>query len=159
MTGQALYSQLPEELDKRNGFKDIKMMSDVTQYEGLEYNGDIEDEKFKNLSLYLAKKDYYTTIGTVKVHEVEVLAYKGEVYKIRVVTDKDTKLYGGLKQAFGEPNFSPRSNNYYWATDNLVLIYKSHSKNKLELTYQSYLIEEKLKMEKKEEIETISEDF
>lgn len=159
VASQALFAQSAEELDNRNGFKDIKMVSDVTQYEGLRYDRDIEDEKFQNFSVYTAKKEHYESIGTVKVHELEVLAFKGEVYKIKVVTDKNTKLYGGLKKAFGEPNYSPRSDNYYWATDNLVLIFKSHSKNKLQLTYQSYIVEQKLKQEKKDEIQSISEDF
>ena len=156
---QPLFSQSVLELDKRNGFKDIKMVSDVTQYEGLEYDGDIEDEKFKTLSVYKSKKGFYESIGPVVVHEVEVLAYKGEVYKIHVITEKDPKLYHGLKKAFGKVTHSPRSNNYYWATDNLVLIYESYSKNKLRLIYQSYIIEAKLKQEKKDEIDSISEDF
>ena len=44
-------AQSVEELDKRNGFKDIKLATQVELYEGLEYKNEIEDKLFKQLSV------------------------------------------------------------------------------------------------------------
>jgi len=156
---QSSLAQTTEELDKRNGFKDIKLATEVHQYEGLEYKEEIADELFKTLSVYVKKKGYYESIGSIKIHDVEVLAYKGEVYQIKVITEKNPKLYRGLKKAFGEPTFSPRGDNYYWSTDNLGLTFGNNAKSKLQLLYTSYVMKGRLKEDKKEEIEDISEDF
>lgn len=152
-------AQSVEELDKRNGFKDIKLATEVHQYEGLEYKEEIEDELFKQLSVYTKRKGYYESIGSIKIYEVEVLAYKGEVYKIKIITEKNPKLYGGLKKAFGEPTFSPRGDNYYWSTENLGLTFGNNAKTRLQLQYTSYVMKDRLKEDKKEEIEDIADDF
>jgi hypothetical protein len=152
-------SQSVDKLEERNGFKDIKLATEVHLYEGLEYEEEIPDELFKLLTVYKSKKGYYESIGSIKIHDVEVLAYNGEVYKIKVITEKNPKLYSGLKKAFGEPIFSPRGDNYYWSTDNLNLTFGNSSKTKLQLVYTSHVMKGRLKKDKEEEIEDISEDF
>ena len=152
-------AQSTKELDKRNGFKDIKLATEIKQYEGLEYKEDITNEAFKKLSVYTKKKGYYESIGSIKIREVEVLAYKGEVYKITVITEKNPKLYNGLKKAFGEATFSYRNDNYYWSTDNITLTFGNKAKTKLKLEYTSHIMKRRLKEDKKEEIEDISQDF
>ena len=154
-----ILAQSLEELDKRNGFKDIKLASKVDQYEGLAYKAERSDKDFEQLSVYTKKKGYYESIGPIKIHEVKVLAYKGEVYKIKIITEKNPKLYAGLKKAFGTPTFSAREDNYYWAAKNTSLTFGDNAKTKLELIYTSYVIKRRIKEGKKEEIEYISEDF
>ncbi|MDH5474925.1 MAG: hypothetical protein OEX22_04480 [Cyclobacteriaceae bacterium] len=148
-----------EELGKRNGFKDIKLASDVNQYEGLEYEKEIDDEKFGKLQIYIPKKEHYTSIGIIKIVDMEVRAYNGEVYEVQVIINKDPKMYGGLKKAFGPPKYSPVTNDYFWRADSLKLMYRSFGKNQLEMVYHSYVIDRKLKDEKKEEIDDIASDF
>lgn len=152
-------AQTVEELDKRNGFKDIKLATEVHLYEGLEYQEEVVDKLFKQLAVYQNKKGYYQSIGTIKIEEIEVLAYKGDVYKIKVITEKNPKLYSGLKKAFGEPTFSPRGDNYYWSTDNINLTFGNNSKTTLQLVYTSHIVKSRLKKDKEEEIKGISEDF
>ena len=153
------HAQGVEELDKRNGFKDIKMTSPVSSYEGLEYKKDVEDEVFANAKLYVPKKGHYESIGNIKIHELEVMTYKDSIYKIRVVTNKDPNLYKGLKKAFGEPEYAYRSNKYFWNTENLVLTYVSHSKSKIEMVYFSYVMQRRAKEDKKQVVEDIVDDF
>ena len=153
------YGQNVEELEKRNGFKDIKLASDVNQYEGLEFLKEIDDEKFGKLQIYTRKDEYYTHVGSIKINGLYVTVYNGEVYLIQVIFDKDPKMYGGLKKAFGSPKFSPVTSDYFWQADSLKLIYRSYDKKQLEMIYHSYVIEWKLKDEKKEEIEDIASDF
>lgn len=149
-----------EELEKRNGFKDIKLTSLVTDYEGLELKKEgVEDETFPNSTIYTPKKGYYETIGVLKIYDLEVYAYKDSIYQIKVVTEKDPKLYKGMKKLFGEPEYGYRSEVYYWASPILKLEYTSHSKNKIEMRYFSHLMVQKRKEEKKQVVEEIADDF
>ncbi|MTI22905.1 hypothetical protein E1176_17870 [Fulvivirga sp. RKSG066] len=156
-----VYGQGVEELEKRNGFKDIKLTSSVSAYEGLELKKDDVniDETFPNSTLYTAKKGHYESIGKLKIYDLEVYAYKDSIYQINVVTEKDPNLYKGMKKLFGEPKYGYRSEVYYWSTDKLKLEYGSHSKNKIAMTYYSHLMVEKRKEEKKQVVENIADDF
>jgi hypothetical protein len=152
-------AQSLEELEKRHGFKDIKLNTDVREYTGLEFKKNISEKDFPEATYYVAKKGEYTSIGDVKVLSVEVKAYKDLIYEINVITEKTPDLYKGLKQIYGEPEFSVRTNVYYWATPNLRLSFISHSKNKLELNYFSYLVRQEVKADKAKKIDEISDDF
>lgn len=153
------FAQGIEELEKRNGFKDIKLASSVDQYDGLEFVEEIDDEKFGKLQIYTRKKEHYTSIGSIPIKDLTVRVYNGEVYQIQVLIPKDPKMYGGLKQAFGPPKFDIVNNDYFWAADSLKLIYRSYDKKVLEMLYHSRVIDRKLEMEKDEEIEDIASDF
>lgn len=154
-----LLAQTVEGLDERNGFQDIKMCSNIHDYEGLEYKKDIEHTIFPKAKLYEAKSGFYDDIGGLKVFEVTVEAYKDSVYQIKVVVEKDPRLYKGLKKIYGEPKYAYRQGTYKWAGENLRLMFASHSKNKMELTYFSFRMVDKIKEEKKQEVEDIADDF
>ena len=155
----SLFAQNVQGLQDRNGFKDIKLASDVNLYEGLIYEKEVNDEKFGKLQIYSRQKDAYASIGTIPIRDLKVTVYNGEVYLIQVIIDKNPKMYGGLKKAFGPPKFSPVTNDYFWQADSLKLIYRAYDKKQLEMIYRSFVIERKLKDEKKEEIEDIANDF
>lgn len=155
----AATAQSISELDKRNGFKDIKLNSPISQYGGLEFKKEIEDELYKEAKLYVAKKGFYESIGSIKVFDVEVKTFKDSIFQIIVVTQKNPNLYKGLKKAFGEPEYHLRKEFHHWTGENLRLSYVPYQKDKLELTYDSFLMREKLKEVKEEVIEDIISDF
>lgn len=159
MISQLTIAQDVSELDRRNGFKDIKMASEISAYEGLEFKKEIEDEVFPQAGLYTAKKGYYESIGSLKIYDLQVKTYKDSIFEVRVVTEKDPNLYKGLKKAFGEPEFAHRSGKYYWKTERLQLAYTSYSSNKIEMVYRSFIMADKLKEEKKQVVEEIVDDF
>ena len=152
-------AQSVAELDKRNGFQDIKMASAVSEYEGLEYKKDVQDKVFPQAQLYVAKKGYYTSIGSLKIYDLEVKTYKGDIFEIRIITEKDPKLYKGLKQIYGEPEYSYRAGETQWNSKNIRLSYIPHSKRKMEMVYFSHIVSARLKEEKKKKIEEIADDF
>ncbi|ELR73657.1 hypothetical protein C900_02061 [Fulvivirga imtechensis AK7] len=152
-------AQDASELDKRNGFKDIKMASNVSAYEGLEFKKDIDDDTFPDAKLYIAKKGHYESIGTLKIYDLEVKVYNDSIFEIRVITEKDPNLYKGLKKAFGEPKFGYRTGYYHWTGEQLGLAYGSYSNNKIEMVYTSYVMNKKRKEEKKQVVEDIVDDF
>lgn len=152
-------AQSVEELDKRNGFKDIKMTALITDYEGLEFKKEIESEIFPKAYQYVPKRGFYQTIGGIKIFDLEVNTYDSAVYEIRIVTEKNPNLYKALKKNFGQPEYDYRGDKYYWKTDKLRLSYDSHSKTKIEMVYFSYLMTERLKEDKEEVVEDIADDF
>ena len=152
------YAQNPE-LDKRNGFKDIKLNSPVDSYEGLELKKSVEDKIFPEAQLYTPKKGFYETVGGQKIHSLTVKTYKGDIFEIKLIVTKDANLYKGLKKNFGDPKFDLRKDEYYWSTKKLRLSYASLSKSKIVMTYSSYPMRAKLKEDKKKEIEAIADDF
>ncbi|MEO1050889.1 MAG: hypothetical protein AAFX87_09685 [Bacteroidota bacterium] len=158
----SLAQEVNEELEKRNGFKDIKLMSDVEAYEGLVLKKTEEDqitkEITKEVELFAAKKGFYQSIGSIKVQDLEVKAYKKLVYEIKVITPKNPKLYQGLKKIYGKPKFSGVE-KYVWRSTNLQLTFRSLEDNKLELVYTTFLIADTLSQEDEKEIEDIANDF
>lgn len=153
------YSQSIEELDKRNGFKDIQMNSSVLDYEGLEYQKDDEHPYYKNIKIYIPKKGYYQSIGSIKIYDMQVLTYGDSIFRIVVTTEKNPDLYKALKNTFGEPEYHLRNKFHHWTGENLRLSYIPVGKDKLELTYESFLMKDKLKEDEEEEIEEIISDF
>lgn len=154
-----LYSQSVDELDKRNGFQDIKMATNINDYPGLEYKKDVADDIFPNTRLYTTKKGFYEKIGSLKIYDLEVKTYNDSIYEIRVITEKDPNLYKGLKDIYGEPEYSYRAGTSQWNGSNLRLSYSSHSKNKMELKYYSFVMVTQLKNDKRKVVEEIADDF
>ena len=157
--GLSGYGQSPDELEKRHGFKDIRLESEVEAYPELEYKREIKDDVFPGAVLYVNKKGSYTDIGGIRVYDVEVKTYKGQIYEIRVVTDKDPNLRKGLDKAFGEAYYDFRSQAYIWNSKSVRLQFKPESKTRLELVYYSHAMEKVRKEEKKDKIEDVSDDF
>ena len=153
------YSQSPDELERRHGFKDIRLEAEVADYSDLELKKQIKDEVFPGATLYVNKKGSYTDVGGIKIHDVEVKTYKGKIYEVRVVTDKDPNLRKGLDKAFGEAYYDFRSSAYVWNSASIRLQFKPESKSRLELIYYSHAMEKMRKEEKKNKIEDVSDDF
>jgi len=154
-------AQSAADLDKKNGFQDITMLSSAKGNIKLEFQKDVDHEKVpkSQVQYYEAAKGEYKTIGTVKIHSLEVWAYDDQIFQIRVITKQDPDLYKGLRQVFGKPAYSIREDLYYWSGEKVNLTYQAVDKNKLELVYFSQLLDDILKNEKKEEINSIANDF
>lgn len=154
-----LTAQNVAELDKRNGFQDIKMASAIKSYEGLEFKKDVDNDIFPGAQLYVPIKGFYENIGDLKIYDLEVLVYKDSIFQVTVITKKNPLLYKGLKTAFGEPEFSMRTGKSQWNGHKVRLVYDDHSKKKMEMVYFSHEMVKKLKEDKKEEIIQMSDEF
>jgi hypothetical protein len=157
MISFSAWSQDVSELEERFGFKDIRLEAEISDYPQFELSGKKHDTE--GVSIYEATRDSYTSIGDIKIFDVTVLAYRGRIFEITVVTKKDSKLYKGLEKAFGKPQITVGYGAYTWKTDKLSLVFRSYSKSKLELKYHSFGFERWLKEEKEEDIEEVSSDF
>ena len=147
------------EIDKRNGFKDIKMVSHIDSVKGAILKKEFKEKGHHPASLYTIEHPDYQTIGEVKIEGIEVKTYKGLIYEILVITDKDTRLMKGMENALGKPVYNVRDESYNWVGKNVSLKFKSYSKNQLELLYGSKVVYKIMQEDKEKKIKDISGDF
>lgn len=147
------------ELDRRNGFKDLKLGSPIDSVKGAEFVKEIKEKNEFPAKLYEVENPAYKNIGEVKVKEVEVKTYKDRVYEIVVITEKDTRLMKGMVKSFGEPKYILTTDSYNWITPNLSLTFNDHSKNEIRLRYRCYPILKMMRDDKGKKIDEIAEDF
>lgn len=151
------YGQFSEELDKRNGFKDIKLLSDVTTYPGLEYWKD--DKSKADHAIYRSKKGSYEKIGDVEVYKITVYSYRDLVYEIEVVASKNEKLFRSFEKAYGKINSSLAASYSYWDGKKVRLNYETVGSKKIKLTYRSKQIKQMIALDKKKAVDSLSTEF
>lgn len=153
------FSQETEtELDKRNGFKDIKLASPIDSIKGAKFKKDIKEDGHP-AQVYTIEHPDYTSIGEVKINSIEARAYKGLIYQIVVITDKDTRLMKGMETALGKPIYNVRDESYNWVGKKVGLKFSSRSKNQLELLYSSSIVQKMMSEDKKQKVKDIANDF
>jgi hypothetical protein len=150
-------AQNSSELDKRNGFKDIKLLTDISTLEGLEYWKAQKDKP--KYDLYKNTKEAYRNIGNVKVFKVTVYTYRNLAYKIEVISEKDEKLFRSLEKAFGKIKYSMGSQVSYWAGEHVRLTYESVNAGKIKLTYSAHGINQIIASDKKKAVDSLSSEF
>ena len=153
------FAQDLAELDRRNGFKSLKLGSHIDSVKGAEFKKEIKEKNEFPARLYQIENEDYKSIGEVKVKKVEVKTYKDLVYEIVVITSKDTRLMKGMEKSFGKPLYILVTDSYNWKTDSLSLTFKDHSKNELRLTYRCYPVLKMMRTDKGKKIDEIASDF
>jgi len=149
--------QNSEELDRRNGFKDIKLLSDISEMEGLEYWKAQKNQPKHDL--YRNVKGAYTSIGEVRVYKVTVYTYRNLAYKIEIIAEKNEKLFRSLEKAFGKIKYSMGSQISYWAGEEVRLNYESVGSSKIKLTYSAHGINQIIASDKKKAVDSLSDEF
>lgn len=146
-------------LERRNGFKDIRLGTSTDSVKGLILEKEFKERNEFPAKLYRVENESYTSIGEVKVSRVEVKAYKDTIYEIGVWTAKDPRLMKALESLYGRADFDMKNETYFWKTDNIVLKFKSEGKNKLVLTYISPPVHKSMKGDKDKKVDDIANDF
>lgn len=146
------------ELDKRNGFKNIKMTMHIDSVPGAVFKKDIK-EKGHPTKLYEIVHPDNATIGEVPVNKIEVKTYKDLIYEITVITEQDTRLMKGMERVLGKPVYDVRDETYTWVGKNLTLKFSKASKKTLQLYYSSILVRKMMEEDKRKKIDDIADDF
>lgn len=153
-------SQDIAELERRNGFKDLKLGIPLDSVKGEKKLKKEFKEQGEFLSrLYGVEHPDYKKIGEVGVNRVEIKTYNDLVYQIHVVTDKDPRLMKALESIYGTADYDIKKETYFWKGNTLVLKFRSLSRNQLEMTFSSYLILKMMKQDKGKKVEDIADDF
>jgi hypothetical protein len=161
-----LYAQTANdttELDRRNGFKDIKLNSRVDSVKGVSFKKDwvekISDKEEVPAKIYEVQHSDYSSIGPVKVNKIELKAYKNLIYEIIVLAERDPRLMRGMESALGRAEYNIRTESYHWSGKNLNLQFKPFDKEQVQLTYRSFPVIKLMKEDKKKEVQAVADDF
>jgi hypothetical protein len=153
------YCQDLAELDRRNGFKDIRLGSLIDSVQGYKLQKEFKEREEYPAKLYTVENAAYESIGEVKVHKVELKTYKDAIYEIRVLASKDPRLMKALESLYGKADYDMKNDTYFWKTDNIVLKFHSEGKSKLELLYISPGVHKSMKEDKNKKVDDIANDF
>jgi len=153
-----LQAQDVNELERRNGFKEIKLGSSIDSVKGATFKKDIIERKEFQAKLYETEYPEYMTIGDVEVKNISIKVYKGLIYEMDIITVKDPKVMRGLEKSYGKATYSIRTESYYWKGKTLNLIYKGHRKE-IKLTYRSSPVIRMMYEDKGKKVEEVAEDF
>jgi hypothetical protein len=158
ITFHVVWSQDIQELERRNGFKDIKLGNLVDSVKGATPDRDIIERKEFPAKIYRVDHPDYKKIGDVPIKEIELKTYRGYIYQIIVITAKDAKVMQALEKAFGKATYTVRTESWYWKADNISLTYKGHHKH-ISLTYKSGPVIKMMYDDKGKQVEAVAEDF
>ena len=153
----SVFSQDINELEKRNGFKDIKLGMIVDSLTGSKLKKEFMEKGEFPVKLYTVEREDYTKIGEAKVSKIEVKTYKDLIYEINVVTSKDPRLMKALESIYGKADYDLKRETYFWKSENLVLKFRSHSKSQLELVYISFPVLKQMKVDKDQKVDDIAD--
>lgn len=151
------FSQNIGELEKRNGFKDIKLGAIVDSLKGIKLKKEFKERDEFPARLYSVENEAYANIGEAKVARIDVKAYKDLIYEINVITNKDPRLMKALESIYGKADYDLKRETYFWKSENLILKFRSHSKSQLELVYISYPVLKQMKADKDQKIDDIAD--
>lgn len=154
-----LAAQSIAELERRNGFKDLKLGIHIDSAKGYKFKKDFKERDEFDAKLYSIEHPDYARIGEVPVNKVEVKTYKGLIYQIHIVTVKDPRLMKALQSIYGLAEYDLKRETYFWKGQTLVLKFRSLSKNQLEMIYTSFPILNLMKEDKGQKVLDIADDF
>ena len=146
------------ELNRRNGFKGIKLGSSIDSVKGIVFKKEFKEKDEFPAKLYDVRNENYKTIGEVTVKEIQLMTYQDRIYKIVVTTEKDPRVMRALEMSYGKSTYSIRTGSYHWNAVDLSLTFHAF-KNSLELTYRSRPVLRKMQEDKGKKVTEISEDF
>lgn len=148
------------ELERRNGFKDLKLGMHIDSLAGeKKLKKEFKEQEEFPAKLYSLAGPDYEKIGEIDVNKVEIKTYKDLVYQIHVVADKDSRLMKALESVYGGAEYDLKRETYFWKGDKLILKFRSFSRNQLEMIYSSYPILNMMKDDKGKKVEDIADDF
>lgn len=153
------FSQDISELEKRNGFKDIKLGTPADSVKGVKFKKEIKAQDQFPAKLYSVSHPDYEQIGEVKIKEIELKSYKDLIYEIRIVAHKDPRLMKALQSLYGKADYDIINEIYFWKGRDILLKFQSESKNSIELVYISFPVIAMMKVDKEKKVNDIANDF
>jgi hypothetical protein len=146
-------------LEKRGGFKDIKLGMIADSVKGAKVKKEFKEKDQFPAKLYSVDNPAYERIGEVKVIRVELKAYTGLIYEISVITEKDTRVMKALESIYGKSEYDMKNETYFWKNQNMTLKFSAHGKHHLELLYYSFNVLKMMKLDKNKKVDDIANDF
>lgn len=153
------FAQDLTELEKRNGFKDIRLGYPIDSVQGFKLLKEFKEKDEYPAKLYEVENPEYEKIGEIEINKVEIKTYKDLIYEIKVVANKDPRLMKALESLYGKAEYDIKNDTYFWKTDNLILKFSSEGKRRLELLYISYNQLKAMREDKDKKVDNIANDL
>lgn len=148
------------ELERRNGFKDLKLGMHIDSVRGeKKLKKEFKEQDQYPAKLYAVADPSYEKIGEVPIVKIEVKTYRDLVYQIHVFAQKDPRLMKALESIYGLADYDMKKETYFWKGETLILKFRSVPRNQLEMLYSSYTILTLMKEDKGKKVEDIADDF
>lgn len=103
--GNIAFAQKNSKLDEMNGFKDIKLNSPISDYDGFKLNPDDFDLFGPEEKSYKYIGDDYQTIGDYKIYDLSVGTYKGRIDAIYITCECNKDLITVILELYGKEDF------------------------------------------------------
>ena len=159
LTYSTVRAQNSGELEKRYGFKDIRLESYADSVKGVKFKKELQEGDVYPAKAYTVEHADHAKIGDVKVKEINLKAYNDLIYEISVIVEKDVRLMKALESLFFFFLFDMKNETYFWKTENIILKFRPAGKNSLELLYTSFPMHKLMKEGKQKKVEEIANDF
>src|SRR5688500_4802534 len=105
-TAFAVSGQDIAELERRNGFKDLKLGIPIDSVKGeKKFRKEFKEQGEFVSKLYTVEHPDYNKIGEIPISKIEIKTYKDLVYQIHVIADKDTRLMKALESVYGQADY------------------------------------------------------
>ncbi|MCU0358244.1 MAG: hypothetical protein MUE95_11760 [Cyclobacteriaceae bacterium] len=147
------------ELDKRNGFKSVKLGMPIDSVNGAVFIKEFKEKGHHPAKLFSITSPETSSISEIPVNKLEVKTYRDMIYEITVLTPLDTRLMKGLESAYGKPVYDVRDKTYTWLGQTLSLKFSQAPKDQLQLVYSSVPVRKMMMEDKNKKIDTIASDF
>lgn len=149
-------------LEEKNGFKGIKLGSDVNNYPFIKAENNYDayglyiNNKYYDFSVFdtshvvdIKNNPEYQKIGNTKIYAIYISTYENKIFKIIVITEPNFDLYNDLVLIFGEP-FSGKTGynkkNYFmddwFGKDIRLAILNQHNNSFYSIIYSKSSIED-----------------
>lgn len=104
------FSQDIKKLENNNGFRSIKLGSEIRNYPNFIKKSEQNSKYFSpwfeyDYILNLKKENDFKKIGDAEILQILAKVYNNKIYQIQIVTEKDNEVIEMLETAYGKPNF------------------------------------------------------
>lgn len=162
------FSQNSQKLDENNGFREIKLGSEINNYEFAIERTSTNGELF---NLYVGSNPYYfgtefnyyidtkhenyNKLGNAKILGIFLNEYKGKILQIKVIVEFRFETFDLMKLAYGDTwNDKASSYNASWSSKNVfcslnALIEKNKKTDISIIDYVDRLLDEEFQIEKR----------
>lgn len=149
-----------DELERRNGFKDIKLGMHIDSLDAeVKLRREFLEQNEFPAKLHTISGPAFANVGEVAIRKIEVKTYKDQIYEIQVLTEKDPRLMRALESVYGQSVYDMKNQSYFWKGNTLVLKFGAYARNQLELLFISYVLLEQMKADKEKKVDEIADDF
>ncbi len=155
---QLVSSQSSQKLEEKNGFREIKLGNNITDYPNFIKKNSENDQYFGpwiDFEYILdLKSTRYDKIGNATIHRIFAKTHENKIYAIKIILEKNYEVIELLKSLYGEPTWDNlQADLIEWKTNKIECTFKGRYKGASNFHIDYVQLElEKLALKKSKEV-------